>query len=301
MSKVKYKQLNIFGGYDEVGGKNTKEKKFTDYESFVAKFKGKKTTDDCYTPPGVYDAVLEWVKSHTDIEGLRVMRPFYPGGDYKSEDYTDAVVVDNPPFSIMAQILRFYKANKVPFFLFAPTLTLFSTMDKELNYILSAELVVYENGAKVRTSFISNLFGDATVACFPELSKAVKDAVDRYVGGTKKHFPKYVMPRNVWSSATLYSLCDSDTPFIIHDYELEFIKRLDAQSAMGKAIYGGGIIVSDKVGEEAARRREEAARRSAEAREEEARRREITFELSGRERQIIERLNENEAKKTQIN
>lgn len=26
--------------------------KFEDYEGFVEKFKPKKTTDDCYTPPG---------------------------------------------------------------------------------------------------------------------------------------------------------------------------------------------------------------------------------------------------------
>ena len=31
------------------------------YEEFVEKFKPKKTTDDCYTPPLVYDAVAEWV------------------------------------------------------------------------------------------------------------------------------------------------------------------------------------------------------------------------------------------------
>lgn len=29
-------------------------KKFNEYEGFVDKFKPKKTTDDCYTPPAVY-------------------------------------------------------------------------------------------------------------------------------------------------------------------------------------------------------------------------------------------------------
>ena len=32
-------------------------KKIQDYDAFVEKFKPKKTTDDCYTPPLVYDAV----------------------------------------------------------------------------------------------------------------------------------------------------------------------------------------------------------------------------------------------------
>ena len=30
------------------------------YEQFVEKFKPRKTTDDCYTPPLVYEAVKGW-------------------------------------------------------------------------------------------------------------------------------------------------------------------------------------------------------------------------------------------------
>ncbi len=38
--------------------KNGKSGKHYDYDGFVEKFKPKKTTDDCYTPPEVYDVVL---------------------------------------------------------------------------------------------------------------------------------------------------------------------------------------------------------------------------------------------------
>ena len=38
----------------------TREEKFNDYAGFVEKFKPKKTTDDCYTPPMVYEAVKDW-------------------------------------------------------------------------------------------------------------------------------------------------------------------------------------------------------------------------------------------------
>ena len=31
------------------------------YEEFVEKFKPKKTTDDCYTPPEVYKLIKDWV------------------------------------------------------------------------------------------------------------------------------------------------------------------------------------------------------------------------------------------------
>lgn len=30
-----------------------------EYDDFVAKFEPKKTTDDCYTPPLVYDAIRD--------------------------------------------------------------------------------------------------------------------------------------------------------------------------------------------------------------------------------------------------
>ena len=33
---------------------------FTQYDDFVEKFKPKKTTDDCYTPPDVFEAVKRW-------------------------------------------------------------------------------------------------------------------------------------------------------------------------------------------------------------------------------------------------
>lgn len=35
------------------------------------------------------------------------------------------MVIDNPPFSIISKIVRFYHKNEIPFFLFAPALTLF--------------------------------------------------------------------------------------------------------------------------------------------------------------------------------
>ncbi len=72
------------------------------YDEFVEKFKPKLTTDDCYTPKKVYDAVLEWVIKEYKIDKNKVVRPFYPGGDFENFDYSNgAVVVDNPPFSIM--------------------------------------------------------------------------------------------------------------------------------------------------------------------------------------------------------
>ena len=52
-----------------------------DYEKFVEKFKPKKTTDDCYTPPAVYAAVKNWAVKEYGLEDCTIVCPFFPGGD----------------------------------------------------------------------------------------------------------------------------------------------------------------------------------------------------------------------------
>lgn len=54
------------------------------YEEFVEKFKPKKTTDDCYTPPVVYEAVKSWAINEYGLQGRKIERPFYPGGTMRT-------------------------------------------------------------------------------------------------------------------------------------------------------------------------------------------------------------------------
>ena len=147
-----------------------------EYQEFVQKFQHKKTTDDCYTPPIVYDTVKDWCFSKYGLHGKKVIRPFYPGGDYQKEEYPEgSVVVDNPPFSILSEICAYYNERKIPFFLFAPTMTIFSTASGKVNYIVSGCSVVYENGAIVNTSFVTNL-GDEKILVAPDLRKRMDKA-----------------------------------------------------------------------------------------------------------------------------
>lgn len=97
------------------------------YDEFVDKFKPKKTTDDCYTPPLVYDAVKCWTCKEYSIDPETIVRPFYPGGDYEHFYYPEGcTVLDNPPFSILAKICSFYLDKGIRFFLFSPALTAFN-------------------------------------------------------------------------------------------------------------------------------------------------------------------------------
>ena len=39
-----------------------------EYQAFVEKFKPKKTTDDCYTPPLIYETVRDWACEEYGID-----------------------------------------------------------------------------------------------------------------------------------------------------------------------------------------------------------------------------------------
>lgn len=180
--------------------------KSKNYEDFVEKFKPKKTTDDCYTPPLVYEAISDWVANEYNLDKSTFCRPFYPGGDYENYDYSGKIVVDNPPFSLLAKILDFYTRNKIKCFLFAPTLTVFSNKRCcDYTVILCGIGITYENGAVVNTSFITNLDDpDLQIRAVPVLYEAVKLADDKTLSAIKKQLPKYSYPDSVITSAKLY-------------------------------------------------------------------------------------------------
>lgn len=147
-----------------------------EYNAFTEKFKPKKTTDDCYTPAPVYEAVKSWAVKEYGLEGRPILRPFFPGKDYQRETYpADCVVIDNPPFSILSEIVRFYMVKGVDFFLFAPTLTLYCVARGICNYLPTGKSITYENGAEVATSFVTNM-GEYKIDANADLAKALADA-----------------------------------------------------------------------------------------------------------------------------
>lgn len=259
-------------------GKKRKEV-FEDYDGFVEKFKPKKTTDDCYTPQEVYDVIVEWLTEKGAIDAnTPIVRPFWPGGDYEHEKYDEGcVVVDNPPFSILSKITKFYSERGIGFFLFAPVLTAVSSRYcQESTVIVIGESIKYENGAKVATAFVTNLPFCAQYAMMtaPELGERIKCV--QKSGGVKK--PSYKYPENVISTAILNGLANVDLK--IRRKEVLHIKALDAQRVKKKAVYGGGYLVSDYAAARLKAARLKAARES------------VVWELSERERTLISRLND---------
>lgn len=151
-----------------------------EYREFVEKFKPKKTTDDCYTPDNIYEVVKEWAVDEYDINPDSIVRPFWPGGDYERFDYTTGcTVLDNPPFSILSQIVRMYLRNDIRFFLFAPYLTNFACGNEpRVCHIVCNAPVIYENGAVVNTCFLTNL-DKWKARSVPELTERIKVVNDQ--------------------------------------------------------------------------------------------------------------------------
>ena len=273
---------------------------FNDYDGFVEKFKPKKTTDDCYTPPAVYDAILGWLRENANIEGREIVRPFYQGGDFERYEYPEGcIVVDNPPFSIITKICRWYKARNIDFFLFSPHLTLFSARNIEWTCIVASAPIIYENGANVRTDFVSTLFGDIRIMTAPELRRRIVAAC-KQAKQAKPQLPKYKYPNNVTSAALLGKIAPY-VEFVVRASECQFISRLDSQNGRS-IIFGGGVILSDaKAAEKAAAEKaaaekaaEKAAERAAEkaAAEKAAERDAVVWNLSPREKNIIKMLSQ---------
>ena len=260
----------------------SKQEVFEDYDGFVEKFEPKKTTDDCYTPPAVYDAILGWLLENAKIGGREIVRPFYPGGDFERFEYPEGcVVVDNPPFSIITKICRWYMAHKIDFFLFSPHLTLFSARLIEWTCIVTSAPIIYENGANVNTDFVSSLFGDIRVMTAPELRRRIVEACK----SAKSQLPKYRYPDSVTSPALLGKIAPY-VDFVVRADECRFISRLDSQKGCA-SIFGGGALLSNAKAAEKAAAEKAAAKKAAE-------RESIVWELSDRERRIIEGLSKSD-------
>ena len=221
------------------------------YDMFVAKFEVKKTTDDCYTPENIYNAVRDWVCNKYNVDKNKIVRPFYPGGDYQNFDYpADCVVVDNPPFSIYAQILRWYEAHNVRFFLFAPALTLISPFLKtrKTTFIATGVSVIYENGANVNTSFATNL-DDPSVALKsePKLFKILDLENEENKKKRRKLIRKLKHPEAVFTAAKCNWMSSHGIDFSVKREDCCSIKKLDNEP---KTVFGGALLLSERATKE---------------------------------------------------
>jgi len=225
------------------------------YDLFVEKFQREKTTDDCYTPEAVYNVVRDWCVKEYNLNPDSFVRPFYPDSDYLKFKYPDnCVVVDNPPFSILAEIVQFYLQFGIKFFLFAHSKTILSLGCYPCCFICTNARIIYENGARINSSFITNL-EDAGVRSAPELLENIQK-----VQGNKKSLPKYQYPDEVLRFNDVEKFSSNGVDFKVDYKDLHFIRALDNQKQDGKRIFGAGFLMS----QEATKKRLEAEKKTKE-------------------------------------
>ena len=110
----------------------------------------------------------------------------------------------------------------------------------------------------------------------PTLTKLVNAESARLHRETVRDLPKYEYPDNIVTAAMLQKYSKYGIDYRIDRRDCEQIAKMDAQRPAGKAIFGGGLLLSDKKAAERA-----AAERAAAH----------VWELSTREREAIEYIN----------
>lgn len=206
------------------------------------------------------------------MQGRKIERPFYPGGDYENYTYEkNCVVIDNPPFSILKKIVNFYNSQNIKYFLFAPGLMLFTyCIDNEKTCaIITNSDIIYENGAKVDTGFITNL-DKSRVRTAPDLLNRLKELQKQNKKKKKINYPK-----NVISAALLHKY--SKIPLRIENDEIKFIRNFGIER---RQIFGCGGLISDYKAAEIKAAEIKAAESAK------------IIELNDEEKQIIEGLNQ---------
>ncbi len=252
---------------------------FKDYASFVKKFSegNAKTTDDCYTPKDVYESVVEYVSTITDMSSKVILRPFYPGGDYINAEYPDdGIVIDNPPFSIFSKVVRFYSYEQIPFFLFGPGMTIASCC-KYCTAVIVGDQITFSNGAMVRCNFASNLYGDTMITTAPLLG----DLITRCESQKPKNpLPSFEYPDELLSVSDMQSIARNGVEFSVSRSEAVIIKDLDLHPKKG-GLFGDHLLLSEAKTNE--KQRAKALVRGKAQRG-------IPISLSERERRMIDKL-----------
>lgn len=244
-----------------------------EYQVFINKFKPKLTTDDCYTPPLVYEAVADWTAQTYGLDKASFVRPFWPGGDYQREEYPPGcVVVDNPPFSIMAEIVPWYCQRGIRFLLFNQHTTGMKcyVVANRCTVLATSCAVTYANGATVNTGFLTNLENKYIIRSAPDLHKAVEAANKKNLKSMRDPQPKYVYPWHIVTCAMVGKYSAHGIAYGVPYGEGERIDALDSQRNAKKSIFGGGLLVSERL----------AAERAAAT----------VWELSDREKEIVRQL-----------
>lgn len=208
------------------------------------------TPDECYTPPDVYDTVLDYAVERYHLQGKHVVRPFIPGGDYQKYVYDkNDVVIDNPPFSLTTKIVNWYIDHNIPFFLFMNGLYGVSLSrglhGKATVIATNANASFYHKAGdkSIKLGFVTNLEpkniiirGDATLT--NKLNSLTK----------KKTLNKYKYPGNLIKNSDILAAIHRGVELELTTDNCLFKNNLDYNKKHKLCdVYGGCYLVNDKL------------------------------------------------------
>ena len=147
--------------------------------------------------------------------------------------------------------------------------------------------IVYENGATVKTSFVTSFEPETEAETSPELTKLVNDTVEKLKQEKTRKLSKYDYPDHIVTAAMMQKMARYGVHFRVRREECQHVRSLDAQRAMKKEIYGAGLLLSDQ----AAARKQNAEKQAAEKQAAGNAGNVIRYGLSERERELVEELN----------
>lgn len=217
-------------------------------------------TDEHYTPQEVKKVIRKYAMERGYITpNTKLITPFYVGGDYTKEDYTDRVVFDNPPFSIFKQIINYYNSHDIPFFLYYNGKTAFGVYKyttKPVTIILVHQHIIYLSGVAVQTCFVTNIDPYTHDLCKRNSLILSKDlSQDLYKVTPRRWVPKrkplpHIAPLDYDATISPMQL-EKYIRRLKHD-TIFYIKDVSDRDELGRRIYGGGVRLipssDDKMG-----------------------------------------------------
>ena len=159
-----------------------------------------------------------------------------------------------------------------------------------MNHIVCDCDIEYENGAIVRTSFVTNIDPHTIAQTAPDLTRLVNDKVKELRSRKTKVIQKYSYPDHVVTAAMMQRYAKYGVNFRVARGECTRITRLDAQKSKKKEIFGGGLLLSDRIAAEKAAAEKAAVEKAAAEKAAVEKAAAERWELSEREKEIVKTL-----------
>ena len=155
-----------------------------------------------------------------------------------------------------------------------------------IEYLPPDTLKPYDRNARRHTERdIEAIKASIRIRTAPDLCKTIREKNDENLKSAHKELPKYSYPDEVVTAIMAARWCRYGVDFRVPASECYRITELDAQKKAGKAVFGGGYLLSNKSAAERAAAERAAAERAAAERAAAER-----WTLSDREKEIVRKL-----------